>query len=132
MSGWLYYHELSRNWGIDGMGKRDRKELLQNYKNRIVVGGVYAIVNTVTSRRMLNYTTDLQGSRNRFEFAQQMNSCIHPRLKDDWERLGGHSFRFDVLDTLEKKEEQTDSSFLDDLKALFDITSNGAQPDRYE
>ena len=40
-----------------------------------------------------------------------MNSCVHPRLKDDWVRFGGRAFRFDELETLEKKPEQNDSDF---------------------
>ena len=105
---------------------------MNSYKNRTVVGGVFAIVNTVSGKRMLSYTTDIQGSRNRFEFAQQMNSCVHPRLKDAWEAEGKQAFRFDVLETLEKGEEQNDSDFLNDVKELFEMTAPGVQPDRYE
>ncbi|MEM5769801.1 MAG: GIY-YIG nuclease family protein [Bacillota bacterium] len=114
------------------MDKQKRSELMKSYKSRTVVGGVYAVTNAVTGKRILNFTADIQGSRNRFEFAQQMDSCIHPRLKDDWTRLGGDSFRFDIIETLEKKEGQTDSEFQEDLKSLFDIASDGVQPDRYE
>jgi hypothetical protein len=61
-----------------------------------------------------------------------MNSCIHPRLKDDWQKHGSGSFRFDVVETLEKKEGQTDSEFQDDLNALFAFAYDGVQADRYE
>jgi hypothetical protein len=114
------------------MDKQRKKELLQSYKAQTSVGGVYAITNIVTGKRILSFTMDLKGSRNRFEFAQQMNSCVHPQLQDDWARLGGHSFRFDVLESLTQKEGQSDSDFRDELKALFDIISAGASPDRYE
>ena len=114
------------------MDKKNRKELLQSYKERAVIGGVYAIVNTETGKKLLGMTTDVQGSRNRFEFAQSMNGCVHPRLKDDWAKFGGHAFRFEVLEMLEKKKEQNDSDFLHDIEALFEITAQGASPDRYE
>ena len=77
-------------------------------------------------------TTDIQGSRNRFEFAQNVNSCVHPRLQDDWDKLGGRAFRFDEFETLEKKPEQNDSDFLHDIEALFEITAQVASPESYE
>lgn len=97
-----------------------------------MIGGVYVIVNTESGKKLLGMTTDMQGSRNRFEFSQSMNSCVHPRLKDDWARFGGRAFRFDELESLEKKPEQNDDDFLHDIEALFEITSQGASPDRYE
>ena len=114
------------------MDKLRKKQLLQSYKAQSSVGGVYAITNILTGKRILSITTDLTGSRNRFEFAQQMNSCVHPQLQHDWARLGGQSFRFDVLDTLAQKEGQSDGDYRDELKALFNIVSAGASPDRYE
>lgn len=114
------------------MDRKNRKELLQSYRERSVIGGVFSIVNTANGKKMTGYTTDMQGSRNRFEFSQNMNSCVHPRLKDDWKEFGGKAFRFEVLDTLEKGEEQNDSDFQNDVKSLFELTTNGAQPDRYE
>ena len=105
---------------------------MQGYRNRIVIGGIYSITNTVTSKKMLCMTTDMQGSKNRFEFSQNVNSCVHPRLKEDWKRYGGHSFHFDVLETLEKKEGQDDSGFIQDITALFELTAKGAAPEKYE
>ena len=114
------------------MDKQRKKQLLQSYKAQPSVGGVYAITNVVTGKRILSITTDLRGSRNRFEFSQQMNSCVHPQLQDDWARLGGQSFRFDVLESLTQREGQADADFRDELKALFDIVPAGASPGRYE
>lgn len=114
------------------MDKKNRKGLLQSYKERSVIGGVYAIVNTVNGKRLLGMTTDMQGSRNRFEFAQNVGSCVHPRLQDDWVKYGGHAFRFDEMETLEKKAEQNDNDFLQDIESLYEITARGALPDRYE
>ena len=105
------------------MDKLRKKQLLQSYKAQPSVGGVYAITNIVTGKRILSITTDLKGSRNRFKFAQ---------MQDDWAKLGGQSFRFDVLETLTQKESQSDGVFRAELEALFDIVSSGASPDRYE
>ena len=98
------------------MDKLRKKQLLKSYKAQPSVGGVYAITNVVTGKRIHSITTDLKGSRNRFVFAQQMNSCVHPQLRDDWARLGGQSFRFDVLETLVQKEGQSDGDFRTSLR----------------
>lgn len=71
------------------MDKQRKKQLLQSYKAQPSVGGVYSISNIVTGKRILSITMDITGSRNRFEFVQQMNSCVHPQMQDDWARLGG-------------------------------------------
>ncbi len=97
-----------------------------------MVGGVYAIINNITGRKMLSLTTDIQGSSNRFKFSQSMNSCLHHRLKNDWNLHGGQSFRFQILETIEKKEDQTDGQFMDDIKELYEMTAPGIPADRYE
>lgn len=113
------------------MDKNNKKELMKTYKERTVIGGVYAIVNTVNGKRLMGKTTDIQGSRNRFEFSQKMNSAVSPRLKDDWTLHGGKAFRFEEIELLEKKPEQSDRDFSNDIDELFEITAQGAQPDRY-
>ncbi len=48
-----------------------KKELKARYKDRRIIGGVFVIRNTATNKLFLDSTTDLQGSKNRFAFAQQ-------------------------------------------------------------
>jgi hypothetical protein len=114
------------------MDKQSKKEKLEAYKRRSVIGGIYSILNTVTGKKMLSLTIDMRGSRNRFEFAQSMNSCVHHCLKKDWDMYGGQSFRFEELQTIEKKECQTEDQFYDDLRELYVMTAPGATMDKYE
>ena len=85
------------------------------------MGGVYAFKNRVTGRSLLLSAQDLQGSKNRFEFAQKTGSCVHPRLKEDWEVYGGKAFRFEILEELEKMETQTPDEFKEDIRVLLEI-----------
>jgi len=39
-------------------------------------------------------------------------------LKKDWEAFGGKVFVFDVLEVIEKKKEQSQDEFIDDLKII--------------
>ncbi|MFA5536346.1 MAG: GIY-YIG nuclease family protein [Bacillota bacterium] len=95
-----------------------RKELLAKYKEREVVGGVYVIKNTMRDKSLLQATIDLQASKNRFEFAQKMNTCIEKELQKDWSIQKGEHFIFEALETLKKKEEQTLEEFKEDVNIL--------------
>jgi hypothetical protein len=103
------------------MDQPGKKELIAKYKERKIIGGVYAIKNGVTGRSLLLSAQDLQGSKNRFEFAQKTGSCVHPKLKDDWEAYGGKAFSFEIFEELEKMETQTPDEFKEDIKVLAEI-----------
>lgn len=103
------------------MEKQFRREKVAEYKERKVVGGVYVLKNTENGKQLLLSAADLQGSRNRFTFSQQTNSCIQPKLQKDWETFGKESFQFEVLEELEKKETQTAEEFAADVKILEEL-----------
>lgn len=103
------------------MDRQNRKELIQNYKDRKVIGGIYCIKNTVNNKVLLQSTVDLQGGLNRFEFAKNTGSCVSLFLQKDWAAFGKDVFIVEVLDRLEKSNEQTQKEFLKDIKDLEEI-----------
>lgn len=103
---------------MDKLAKRTRTT---EYKERKIIGGVYAVRNTVNGKRLILSASDLQGSKNRFVFSQQTNGCVNPKLSRDWEQFGAGSFAFEVLEELEKKETQTSKEFAEDIKTLEEI-----------
>ncbi|GHO85767.1 GIY-YIG nuclease family protein [Dictyobacter formicarum] len=98
-----------------------RKELLQAYKEREIVGGIYMIENSQTGQYLLNHTANLQSALNHFQFAVTTGSTVHPRLQQDWEALGAGAFTFTVLEELTQKTGQSAAAFMDDLKTLEDM-----------
>ena len=98
-----------------------KKELIAAYKERKVVGGVYAIKNTLSGRRMIEATTDMCGSKNRFDFAQRNNLCVNKKIEAEWKKLGAGSFAFEVLEELEKEPAQTSEKFQADVAALKEL-----------
>jgi dihydroorotase-like cyclic amidohydrolase len=98
--------------------KKTKKELLAQYKEREIVGGVYTITNMLNNKLFLDATTDLQKSKNRFDFAQTTDSCVHTKLQSDWSKQGGGQFAFEVLDELKKGETQTMEEFKADIDIL--------------
>ena len=112
--------EYSKIWGID-LDKQNRKKILAAYKQRKIIGGVYAINNTVNGKILLVQTSDIEGSKNRFEFSKKTNSCISFQLQKDWKTFGAEAFSFEVLEKLEKKDTQTLKEFQEDLRVLYNI-----------
>jgi len=105
-------------------GKQSKKELQDLYKEREIIGGVYAIRNRQNNKVFLEAATDVRGIKNRFEFAQKTGSCIHVKLQDDWDNLGGDQFVFEVLEELTKGDAQTADEFKADLKLLKEMWSD--------
>ena len=100
------------------MDKKSKKEMQAQYKEREIVGGVYAIKNTAKNKRLLESGTDIQGSRNRFEFAVKTGSCVNPKLQSDWTEQNGGHFVFETLEELKKSDSQTLKDFENDIEVM--------------
>lgn len=98
-----------------------KKELRAQYGEREVVGGVYIIKNTLNNKLLLDSAADLQGSKNRFEFAQKTGSCVNVKLQRDWTKQGSSQFVFEVLEEIKKGETQTQKEFGADINLLKEI-----------
>lgn len=98
-----------------------RKELIQEYKERKPLGGVYQITNRETGKYIVCPAPNLQAARNRFDFSVATNSCVHFELQEEWKEFGSKAFSFEVLEELEMKPEQTDKEFQKDLETLAEL-----------
>ena len=103
------------------MGKTNKKDLINAYKNKPAVGGVYCILCSGSGNRLINSTVDMEGIHNRFRFALSIGSCPDPKLQDDWMKFGGESLSFTVLEELTKAETQSPKEFKDDVDALLEM-----------
>ena len=95
-----------------------KKELQSQYKEREITGGVYVIRNTLKNKLLCEISTELNGTRNRFEFSQKTGSCVSMKLQKDWAEQGSGQFVFEVLEELKKGDTQTDAQFKADLELL--------------
>ena len=98
-----------------------KKKLRQEYKERPVIGGVFALRNSRTGKQLLGATQDMAGRRNRFYFARQAGVADIPKIKEDWQKYGADSFSFEVIEELEKKQEQSAQAFAEDTRVLLAI-----------
>lgn len=96
----------------------NRRELTRAYKEQRAQGGVYTITNTENGKYLLGYAANLASVRNHFQFAVKTRQAVHPKLRAEWEALGGEVFRLDMLEELEQRPAQSQAEFLDDLRTL--------------
>ena len=111
------------------MDKQQRRQVAADYKKRMQQGGVYAICCTGNGKRLLLSTADMAGSENRFQFAQMTGGCIHPKMRVDWDKYGKAAFTFEVVETLEQQETQTDAEFHQEIATLLDMLTSQYAPE---
>lgn len=100
------------------MDNQKKKELQSMYKERKVTGGICAVKNSANGKLLLSAVANLQGYKNRFEFAKITNVSIDKRIEKDWIEFGKEVFELQVLEELDKKETQTSKEFNDDIETL--------------
>ncbi|MEN8613897.1 GIY-YIG nuclease family protein [Dehalogenimonas sp. THU2] len=96
----------------------NRKDLINAYKQRKITGGVFKVTNTTSGRYLLDSAADIQARQNAFNFSVTTNNPFDYKMRKDWQESGAAAFTFEVLDTLEKKESQSQEQFIEDLKML--------------
>jgi 2-phospho-L-lactate transferase/gluconeogenesis factor (CofD/UPF0052 family) len=110
----------------------DKKSLINEYKQKEPVGGIYRITNTRNGRYLLDCSPNIQSMKNRFDFSISSGSCFNYKLKNDWSSFGGAAFAYETLETLEKKKDQSHEKFTEDLKMLLQVWSDKLDsPNRY-
>jgi hypothetical protein len=107
-----------RNKCMEQFSKKERKE---QYKSRVVTGGVYCIKCDGNGRSWIKSTKDLAGQKNRFEFFVSTDYCPEPGMSFEWKQYGANSFSFTVLEKIDKGATQTDREFTEDIRTLYDL-----------
>lgn len=105
-----------------------KKELISQFKQRLLEGGVCITRNLENGRYYLEAVTNPKGSKSRFDFAQMTDSCISPMFAADWKQYGGKAFVFEILETIEQKETQTPEEFKADLQILGELWAEKFDP----
>jgi hypothetical protein len=108
----------------------DKKTLKEQYKQSKVVGGIYRVMNTRNGMYLFNYTPNIRARQNSFEFMISTGTCFDNRVIKDWESLGSGVFNFEVLETLEKKKDQTQEQFVVDLETLAQMWDEKLDPSK--
>jgi hypothetical protein len=107
-----------------------RKEILTEYKERKIKGGVYTITNIVSGKYLIDHVADLKSIQNRFQFALNIGGSFHPKLNKDWQEMGGQAFWLDVREELERPPDQSEAEFMDELLTLEKIWREELDPSK--
>ena len=112
------------------MDKQEKKQRISEYKARKIIGGVYRIYNRPEDKNLVQLGVNLQGCQNRFDFCKRTGSCVDLRLQRAWSRLGCEAFEFEILETLDQKEAQTQAEFLEELELLLKLWLEKWEPEQ--
>ncbi|MDR1966738.1 MAG: GIY-YIG nuclease family protein [Synergistaceae bacterium] len=95
-----------------------KKELLMQYKERKIVGGVFLMKNALNGKTYLEATKDICASKSRFDFSKKTGLCAYNMIQDDWNASGPDFFSLEILEEYEKSDAQTMKEFETDIAAL--------------
>lgn len=84
---------------------KTRKEIHQEYKERIKPAGVYQVRNMVTGKILLGSSLNLEGPLNRHKFMLKIGSHTNKVLQQDWDELGSENFAFEILEEVKLKDD---------------------------
>jgi len=105
----------------------DKKEAIKEYKQTVQPMGIFQIRNLANEKIYLASSKNLRGMANRFEFNLDIGAHVSKELREDYEKFGRANFVFEVIDTLESKEDPK-YDYTEDLKVLEEMWLEKLQP----
>ncbi|RJQ57589.1 MAG: GIY-YIG nuclease family protein [Stygiobacter sp.] len=109
----------------------DKKEAIKEYKQTVQPMGIFQIRNLANEKIYLASSKNLRGMANRFEFNLDIGAHVSKELREDYEKFGRANFVFEVIDTLESKEDPK-YDYTEDLKVLEEMWLEKLQPYDYK
>lgn len=106
----------------------DRKTLKQDYKYLIHPKGVFIIKNIKNGMFYLGSSMNLKGIYDKNKFTLNLGSHYNKKLQEAWNTFGESAFIYEVLETVELKED-LNYNYEDDLKILELIWMDKFNPD---
>ena len=106
---------------------KTRKEIHREYKERVKPSGVFQIKNMVNGKVLLGSSLNLEGSLNKHRFMLKIGSHPNKGLQKDWNELGPEQFSFEILETIQVKEDPN-FNLKDELTLLEEIWLEKLQP----
>ncbi len=96
------------------------KSAVSDYKKRELTGGVYGIRNKITGKVHLQSAVNLEGKKERFDFAvSSKTASMFLSMQEEWKKYGAESFEYVVYGTIAKKDE-SDYDFAKLVNELFE------------
>jgi hypothetical protein len=107
--------------------KKTRKELQQEYKERVKPSGVYQVKNLANGKVLLGSSLNLEGLLNRNRFTLRNNSHTNKELQKDWNELGPDQFTFEILEVVQVRDDPN-FNLKDELTLMEQVWLEKLQP----
>lgn len=104
----------------------DKRALKNQYMESKLPMGVFIIKNTINNRVYVGASVNLEGAMNRNRFELNMKTHRNKKLLQDWLAFGEANFNFEVIDTLQHRDEPNFDCEAE-LAALVEIWRNEYQ-----
>ena len=105
----------------------DKKEIRRQYKETLPPMGVYQVRNTVNGKIFIGNSKNLTAKQNSYQFQTKLGSHVSPEFLEDYNKLGGEKFVFEILDYLDPKE-GVSYDYTKDLQVLEELWIEKLQP----
>lgn len=105
----------------------DKKELKKKYKETLPPMGIYQIKNLINGKILIGSSMNLNGKANSFRFQLKMGSHMNSELQKDYNNFGDENFSFEIIDTLEPKEDPA-YAYWEELKVFEEMWIEKLQP----
>ena len=105
----------------------DKSAVKREFKQSVVPKGIFQIKNLKTGKIFVGSSQNLSTEFNSQRFRLSRNLCSERELQQDYAALGESQFAFEVLDTLEPKEDPV-YDCTGDLKVLEEMWLEKLQP----
>jgi hypothetical protein len=106
---------------------KTRKEIHQEYKERVKPSGVYQVKNLTNCKVLLGSSLNLEGPLNRHRFMLKINSHPNKELQKNWNALGPDRFAFEILEVVQVQD-HPNFNLKDELTLLEQIWLEKLQP----
>ena len=106
---------------------KTRKELKEEYRQKIFRMGVFKIVNNTNGKIFLGSTTDLDAAWNSHRFRLKAGLHENTALQNDWNQSGAENFAYEIVEELVPKD-GADNDPVRELKALEELLMDELKP----
>lgn len=104
-----------------------RKDLIRAYKGHVAPMGVFRVTNAVNGKILIGSSKSLDTKFNSILFQLRIGRFPNPALQADFETCGEGAFLYEIVDTLEPKEDPL-YNYDDDLKTLEELWLDKLRP----
>ena len=95
-----------------------KSELKRMYKENPPPAGIYKVTNKINGKIFIGKGLNVQGKMNSLEFQLKQGTLfLNKKLQDDWKQHGEVSFTFEIIDTIEPKD-NPQINIMDELNEL--------------